>query len=223
MITSVVEDSIIKCTQYWPESKEASYGDFCLNLRDVRHFADFIVRTVGVRTRKDQHSKIVKLFEFTAWPEHGVPDDPISFLEMRYRVRRYHHDGPGPILVHCGTGMGRTGVFIAVDALIEQYAAEGRVRAFDFVRRIRRSRPYMVRTKKQYAFIYEAIFEQFHAGNTLVNFDLKERYHTWSQKNPQTGHTYLKDQHELLETFSRGPVRDEFKTALLEVNLQKNR
>ncbi|CAG5115220.1 unnamed protein product, partial [Candidula unifasciata] len=223
MLTNVLEDGIVKCTHYWPENTSTTFGSFLLHPIQVKEYADFIVRTVGVRKKDEEHSKIVQIFQFTSWPTHGVPDDPIPFVEMRYKVRHYHHDGPGPILVHCGTGMGRTGVFIAVDALIEQYALEGRVRVFDFVSKMRKNRPYMVRTEKQYKFIYEAIFEEYHAGDTLVKLDLQERYHNWTQKNPETGHTYLRDQQQLLEAFSKGPSQEEYRTALLDINVQKNR
>ena len=156
MITNIVEDHIVKCTQYWPTQTKASFGDiFFLHLIEVIEYADYTIRTIGVRMKDDSESKVVRLFEFTSWPDHGVPDDPIPFLEMRYKVRRYQHDNPTPILVHCGTGMARTGVFIAVDALIDQYASEGRVMVQDFVRRLRKDRPFMVRTLKQYVFIYE--------------------------------------------------------------------
>lgn len=223
MITNTVEDNIVKCTQYWPAETKASFGHFLLHLTETTIYADYTVRTIEVKSNGDEYSKIVRLFEFTSWPEHGVPEDPIPFLEMRYRVRRYHNDEPTPILVHCGTGMGRTGVFIAVDALIDMYAAEGRVQVFDYVRKIRSDRPYMVRTLKQHIFIYEALFEEFHAGNTLVGFDLKERYHSWTQMNPRTEHTYLRDQFRLLEKYNRGPPRSECKTGLIQTNVQKNR
>lgn len=223
MITNLVEDNIIKCTQYWPEDAKASYGDFLLHLTETAVYADYIIRTVEVTTTGEELSKTLKIFEFTSWPDHGVPDDPIPFLEMRYRMRHHHGNDLSPILVHCGTGMSRTGVFIAVDALVEQYSVEGRVMVFDFVKRIRKDRPFMVRTLKQYVFIYEAIFEEFHAGQTHVSFNLKDQYHNWTQKNPRTNNTYLRDQYQLLETFTRKPKKDEFKTALLEVNVQKNR
>ena len=223
MITNIVEDEIVKCTQYWPDEAKASYGIFLLELTDIVEYADYTVRTISVQVMGEEKYKIVKLFEFTSWPDHGVPDDPIPFLEMRYKIRQYHFDDPGPILVHCGTGVARTGVFIAVDSLIDQYAEEGQIMTFDFIRRIRKDRPFMVRTLKQYVFIYETVFEEFHAGDTLVDFDLKDRYHNWMRKNPRTEHTYLRDQYQSLEKFTRGPRRDECKTGLLEVNLRKNR
>lgn len=214
---------MVMCTQYWPDETKASFGDFLLNLVDATEYADYIIRTIAFKTSGEEQFKTVKIFEFTSWPEHGVPDDPIPFMQMRHAVRSHHQDDTSPLLVHCATGMGRTGVFIAVDALTEQYAAEGRVAVFHFVSQMRNYRPFMVRTFKQYAFIYDALFEHFHAGDTLVNFNLKDIYHSWTQKNPRTGQTYLRDQYTLLDTYTRRPQRDECKTALLEVNIKKNR
>ncbi|CAG5126070.1 unnamed protein product, partial [Candidula unifasciata] len=223
MITNTVEDNMVMCTQYWPDETKATFGDFLLNLVETTEYADYIIRTIAFKTSGEEQFMAVKIFEFTSWPEHGVPDDPIPFIQMRHAVRSHHQDNSGQILVHCGTGVGRTGVFIAVDALAEQYAAEGRVTVFDFVSQMRQYRPFMVRTLKQYVFVYEALFEQFHAGDTLVDFNLKDIYHGWTQKNPRTGQTYLRDQYTLLETYTRRPRRDEFKTALLEANIKKNR
>ncbi|KAH9507492.1 hypothetical protein Btru_051291 [Bulinus truncatus] len=223
MITNVIEDEIVKCTQYWPDNLKASYGHFLLHLTEVLEYADYSIRTIEIHCKGDADIKIVKLFEYTSWPDHGVPDDPIPFLDMRRKVRKHHADDVSPVLVHCGTGMGRTGVFIAVDTLIDQYAREGKVEVHNYIKKIRKYRPYMVRTLGQYIFIYESLFEEFHAGQTMVSFDLKERYHNWTQLNPRTEHSYLRDQFEMLEKFTRGPRREDCKAGLLASNIKKNR
>ncbi|KAH9499399.1 hypothetical protein Btru_003966, partial [Bulinus truncatus] len=205
MITNVIEDEIVKCTQYWPDNLKASYGHFLLHLTEVLEYADYTIRTIEIHCKGDADIKIVKLFEYTSWPDHGVPDDPIPFLDMRRKVRKHHADDVSPVLVHCGTGMGRTGVFIAVDTLIDQYAREGKVEVHNYIKKIRKYRPYMVRTLGQYIFIYESLFEEFHAGQTMVSFDLKDRYHNWTQLNPRTEHSYLRDQFEMLENLPEDP------------------
>ncbi|XP_046381277.2 receptor-type tyrosine-protein phosphatase kappa-like isoform X1 [Haliotis rufescens] len=222
MITNIVEDNIVKCTQYWPENGRASYGSFLLELLDIEYFASYVVRVVAYQTSEGLKGS-VKIFEFTAWPEHGVPFDPIPILEMRHKVRRAHMNVKTPILVHCGTGMGRTGTYIAIDALIEQYSKEGRTSVRAFINKIRKDRPFMVRTLKEYVFIYEALFEQFHAGHTVVGFDLKEWYSQLTMRNKKTGHSYLKGQFRLLEKFTRSPRPEQCHTAILPVNYNKNR
>ncbi|ESP00247.1 hypothetical protein LOTGIDRAFT_141086, partial [Lottia gigantea] len=225
MITNIVEDGIVKCTQYWPETDETQIvvGNFYLELVEVDEYADYIIRTIYLQTSVGGDKYEVVLFDYTTWPEHGVPLDPIPFLEMRYKCRDYHGKDPGPILVHCGTGMARTGVFIAVDSLISQYEKKGRISVFNFVKRMRKDRPNMVRTFGQYVFIYGCIFEEFYAGDTMVGENLKETFHDLSKKNRKTGHSYLKDQFRLLEKFTFGPPASKCSDALLPANKMKNR
>ncbi|KAK7094764.1 receptor-type tyrosine-protein phosphatase kappa-like [Littorina saxatilis] len=224
MIANAVEDNIVKCTQFWPLEGKATIGRFYLELQEEVAYADFTVRDVTVREGGEQYGRTVRLFDFTAWPEHGVPADPIPFLDMRYKVRQYHGDETGPILVHCGTGIARTGVFIAVDSLIEQYSAEGRVSVFSMVRKMRKERPMMVRTYKQYVFIYDCLLEEFQAGDTMVDsVTIKDRYHDWTAKNLKTGRSFLRDQFQLLQRLTRGPEPEHFATALLPDNLKRNR
>jgi len=46
----------------------------------------------------------------------------------------------------------------------------------------------MVRTYKQYVFIYECLLEEFHAGDTMTDAtSIKPKYHEWTRKNTKTG------------------------------------
>jgi len=42
-------------------------------------------------------------------------------------------EGPSPLLVHCGTGVSRTGVFIAVDYSLKKAKKENCVNVYQFV------------------------------------------------------------------------------------------
>lgn len=222
MMANIVEDNIVKCTQYWPAVGRAMYGTFILDLVNVQQFAGYYVRTVKVRTKSDPHWQIVYIFDLTYWPEHGVPDDAIPLLEMRHKVNTYHKD-KSPVVVHCGTGVSRTGVFIAIDSLLDQYQADGRISVYSFVRKMRKDRPAMVRTVKQYVFIYEAIFEAMVAGNTMASFDLRDIYQQLTRKNPQTHHSFLRDQFKCLLEFTRKLYPHMCSNALLPANIGKNR
>lgn len=64
----------------------------------------------------------------------------------------------------------------------------GRISVYAFVRKMRRERPHMVRTFKQYVFIYECLLEYFQAGHTMADVTtLKKMYHDWTQTNGKTG------------------------------------
>ena len=42
-------------------------------------------------------------FHYTGWPDHGVPDDPSSVLNILedVNIKQDHIEGAGPIVVHC--------------------------------------------------------------------------------------------------------------------------
>ena len=223
MMAKIVEDNIVKCTQYWPTNGRASYGRFILDLVNLQQYAGYCIRTVKVRTKDDPHWQIVYIFDLTYWPDHGVPRDAIPLLEMRHKMNTYHNRDKSPVVVHCGTGVSRTGVFIAIDSLLEQYEADGRISVYSFVRKMRKDRPAMVRTVKQYTFIYEAIFEAMVAGNTLASFDLKDMYQQLTHKNPQTHHSFLRDQFKCLQEYTRKLYPNMCSNALLPANVGKNR
>ena len=60
------------------------------------------------------------------WADLTAPEDTRIMLDMVQAVRAISHarDDPEPILVHCSAGVGRTGTFIAVYKLIEDFHDE---------------------------------------------------------------------------------------------------
>ena len=60
------------------------------------------------------------------WADLTAPEDTRIMLDMVQAVRAISHikDSPKPILVHCSAGVGRTGTFIAVYKLIEDFHDE---------------------------------------------------------------------------------------------------
>jgi len=43
----------------------------------------------------------VRQFQFTAWPDQGVPEHPTPFLAFLRRVKACNPPDAGPIAVHC--------------------------------------------------------------------------------------------------------------------------
>ena len=81
----------------------------------------------------------------------------------------------------------------------------------------------MVRTVKQYVFIYEAIFEAMVTGPTRVVYNMKDVYQVLARKNPQTGHSQLHNQFKCLQEFTRKLYRIACSSALVPANVNKNR
>lgn len=65
-------------------------------------------------------------------------------------------------------GVGRTGCFIVIDAMLERIKPEKTVDVYGHVTLMRSQRNYMVQTEDQYSFIHEALLEAVGCGNTEV-------------------------------------------------------
>ncbi|XP_037071420.1 receptor-type tyrosine-protein phosphatase S-like, partial [Pollicipes pollicipes] len=110
----------------------------------------------------------VRQFQFTAWPDHGVPDHPTPFLRFLHHVKALNPADAGPMVTHCSAGVGRTGCFIAIDSMLERIRSEATVDVYGHVTCLRAQRNYMVQTEDQYIFIHDALLESLVAGNTEV-------------------------------------------------------
>ena len=85
-------------------------------------------------------------FYYLGWPDHGVPEYATSILGFLRRVRKSHPISQSPLLVHCSAGVGRTGTFIVMDAILQQIHAEKTVNVYQFVQELRERRCQMVQT-----------------------------------------------------------------------------
>ena len=89
----------------------------------------------------------VKLFHFTAWPDHGVPDYATPILAFHRRIQSQHKPSKGPILIHCSAGVGRTGTYIAIDNVLDQISAEGLIDISGTIVKSRNQRMKLVQTQ----------------------------------------------------------------------------
>uniref|UniRef100_A0A3P9MHH4 protein-tyrosine-phosphatase n=1 Tax=Oryzias latipes TaxID=8090 RepID=A0A3P9MHH4_ORYLA len=168
MMTRLEEKSRIKCDQYWPSRGTETYGMIQVTLLDTMELATFCVRTFSLHKNGNSERREVRQFQFTAWPDHGVPEYPTPFLNFLRRVKACNPPDAGPIIAHCSAGVGRTGCFIVIDAMLERIRQERTVDIYGHVTLMRSQRNYMVQTEDQYSFIHEALLEAVACGITEV-------------------------------------------------------
>uniref|UniRef100_A0A670KKX1 protein-tyrosine-phosphatase n=1 Tax=Podarcis muralis TaxID=64176 RepID=A0A670KKX1_PODMU len=110
---------------------------------------------------QDGQSRTVRQFQFTDWPEQGVPKSGEGFIDFIGQVHKTKEQfgQDGPISVHCSAGVGRTGVFITLSIVLERMRYEGVVDIFQTVKMLRTQRPAMVQTEDEYQFCYQAALE----------------------------------------------------------------
>ncbi|UYV84464.1 PTPRZ1 [Cordylochernes scorpioides] len=171
-----------------------------------------VVQGVGERT--------VYQYHYTSWPDHGVPDHPLPVLSFVLKSSRANPAGAGPIIVHCSAGVGRTGTYIVLDAMLRQIRHRGTVNVYGFLRHIRSQRNYLVQTEEQYIFVHDALLEAIESGETELTLAQLPAYISALQGND--GHGGLLDKHfKLVTSFS---ARDyNVVSAVKPCNKNKNR
>ncbi|XP_048579387.1 receptor-type tyrosine-protein phosphatase S isoform X5 [Nematostella vectensis] len=178
MLTNLVELGKTKCHKYWPDKTE-TYGGVTVTLHQSEIFADYEIRTFILSKAKRSGSRMVRQFHFTVWPDKGVPQYATAVLAFRRKVRALNPRDAGPVIVHCSAGVGRTGAYIVIDAMLEQAKKSRTVDIRNYLIALRKDRPHMVQTKEQYSFIHSAVLEALTCGNTEIQ---SENYNQAMQK-----------------------------------------
>ncbi|KAK9308085.1 hypothetical protein QLX08_001805 [Tetragonisca angustula] len=160
MLTDLVENGVEKCTEYVPPSEVTDcrrlYGDFQVTLKKRETKEKYAISTLHLNNlEKNTFREVYHIWYL--WPVNGVQSDGAGLIAVLLEARALQRGGPGPIVVHCSPGTGRTGTLIALDLGIRQYEITRTVDVPRVVYTIRRDRAGAVKTKEQYAFIYKAL------------------------------------------------------------------
>ncbi|XP_051239471.1 phosphatidylinositol phosphatase PTPRQ [Dicentrarchus labrax] len=158
MLTQCYEKGRIRCHKYWPEDNKpmSVFSDILISKVSEEVLPDWTVRTLKVE--KHGHYILVRHFNYTSWPEHGVPESCSTLIKFVKAVRAHRHDNT-TIVVHCSAGVGRTGVFIALDHLIQHVRDHDFVDIYGLVAELRSERMCMVQNLAQYIFLYQSTLE----------------------------------------------------------------
>ncbi|XP_062251215.1 protein tyrosine phosphatase receptor type Fa [Platichthys flesus] len=161
MLTKLREMGREKCHQYWPAEHSARYQYFVVDPMAEYNMPQYILREFKVTDARDGQSRTIRQFQFTGWPEQGVPKTGEGFIDFIGQVHKTKEQfgQDGPITVHCSAGVGRTGVFITLSIILERMRYEGVVDLFQTVKMLRTQRPAMVQTEDQYQLCYRAALE----------------------------------------------------------------
>ncbi|KAL4233516.1 hypothetical protein ACF0H5_008197 [Mactra antiquata] len=162
MLTKLVENGRHKCDKYWPDvSEPVYYGDLVVSVSSESNVSENTIRIIEVKLKDDV--KKVYQFCYLKWPDMGCPDTPDLLIDFVKNVRNYTKGErlaaktPGPTVVHCSAGVGRTGTFIAVDTLLQHIRDHDEVDIFKLVKKMRNYRINMVQIEDQYIYIHECL------------------------------------------------------------------
>ncbi|KAM9502747.1 phosphatidylinositol phosphatase PTPRQ-like [Salvelinus alpinus] len=179
MLTQCYEKGRIRCHQYWPEDNKpvTVFGDIIITKLTEDVYPDWTVRALKVERHGDY--MVVHHFNYTSWPEHGVPDSSTTLIQFVRAIRANRHENT-TIVVHCSAGVGRTGVFITLDHLIQHVSDHDFVDIYGLVAELRSERMCMVQNLAQYMFLHQSTLDLLNSkGNSqsiwFINYSALEK------------------------------------------------
>ncbi|XP_018805128.1 PREDICTED: tyrosine-protein phosphatase non-receptor type 9 isoform X1 [Bactrocera latifrons] len=187
MTTRVKERGRVKCGQYWEPTENSSleFGNFHVRTLSIEINEDYTVASLELKNLKTDEIRNVSHWQFTSWPDYGVPSSAMAMLNFLQKVREKqasmvkalgdtwagHPRGP-PIVVHCSAGIGRTGTFITLDICISRLEDVGTADIRGTVEKIRSQRAYSIQMPDQYVFCHLALIEYAVSRGMLKSVDL---------------------------------------------------
>ncbi|KAM8781515.1 receptor-type tyrosine-protein phosphatase epsilon isoform 2-T2 [Rhynchonycteris naso] len=225
MLTNLKERKEEKCYQYWPDQGCWTYGHIRVCVEDCVILVDYTIRKFCIQSQLPDGCKaprLVSQLHFTSWPDFGVPFTPIGMLKFLKKVKTLNLAHSGPIVVHCSAGVGRTGTFIVIDAMMDMMHAEQKVDVFEFVARIRSQRPQMVQTDMQYTFIYQALLEYYLYGDTELDVSSLEK-HLQTLQGTTTHFDKIGLEEEFRKLTNVRIMKENMRTGNLPANMKKAR
>ncbi|XP_040405277.1 LOW QUALITY PROTEIN: tyrosine-protein phosphatase non-receptor type 23 [Cygnus olor] len=171
MLVSEQELDKQKVLRYFPAERgqPVVQGPVTLVLTGLKAAPTHVERMITLQYRDQSLKRTVVHLQFTSWPELGLPDSKGSLLRFIQEVHgHYLHQRPlhTPVVVHCSSGVGRTGAFCLLYAAMQEVeAGNGIPDLAQLVKRLRQQRKHMLQEKLHLKFCYEAVLQ--HAEQVL--------------------------------------------------------
>ncbi|XP_066498812.1 tyrosine-protein phosphatase non-receptor type 23 isoform X2 [Hoplias malabaricus] len=171
MLVSEQELEKQKVLRYFPSERgqQVAQGPITLTLTTQKNTPTHVERMIGLQYRDQSLKRTVIHLQYTSWPELGLPESKSNLIRFiqevhgHYLLQRPLHM---PVVVHCSSGVGRTGAFCLLYAALQELeAGNGIPDLSQLVRKMRQQRKNMLQEKLHLKFCYEAVLK--HAEQVL--------------------------------------------------------
>ncbi|XP_061838813.1 tyrosine-protein phosphatase non-receptor type 23 [Nerophis lumbriciformis] len=172
MLVSEQEVEKGKVLHYFPTERgqQLSQGPITLSLTTQKTTPTHVERMISLQYRDQSLKRTVVHLQFTSWPELGLPESKSHLLNFIQEVHgHYLHQRPlhTPVVVHCSSGVGRTGAFCLLYAALQELeAGNGIADLRVLVKKMRQQRKNMLHEKLHLKFCYEAVLK--HSEQVLL-------------------------------------------------------
>ncbi|CAJ0584622.1 unnamed protein product, partial [Mesorhabditis spiculigera] len=152
-----VETGKHKCAKYWTDGKRI--GNYTIKIVEEYDLqwqwcnSKAVVRVSRIhimRGTKLVHE--VTHYYWIDWEDRGVPCPDLGIVELMEIILAATK---GPIVIHCSAGVGRTGVVVLVQYIIDALKLGKWIdNVLELVKELRRQRARFVQTPEQYLFVH---------------------------------------------------------------------
>ena len=110
--------------EYWPavgDTRTCVVGSRTIEVTNngVRQYSGYRIVALSVAEPATNTVRGISIYQFTQWPDHGVPRGEAVDQFMQFMDVFERESGSGNTIVHCSAGVGRTGTFIVLRQLLE--------------------------------------------------------------------------------------------------------
>lgn len=179
MLTNLKDKGVEKCSKYWPEKGETKNLKGMVIVCTDSKVLDYkgpaneriVLREFEIKDEKGTILHVVSHRHLENWPDFGTVD----FHALEHLV--IDTIGvKGPLLVHCSAGVGRTGTFLTIAAVYDEFGqgkAVSKALIKETVTELRQDRMGLVQTDEQYEIIHQAC-NALYEGNFKANEFLQQ-------------------------------------------------
>ena len=114
---------------------------------------ELLVHATDQSNHKQDHH--IMFLTYNGWAsDENAPNDTEPFLNLIHLAHSYQTNET-PLLIHCNTGVGRTGCALLVSLLLIKMIRGRMLDIYAMAKECRRQRSNVIQTQQQYRFVYE--------------------------------------------------------------------
>ncbi|CAH1364475.1 unnamed protein product [Tenebrio molitor] len=159
MATNFVESKERKCAEYWPQRLNCIFecGEMGITLKSEENFEHYDRRTLEMNYREEV--RVVQHYHLKWDPDPLTPLYPDRVVPLVKQIRNVRKNSTTPIVIHCSSGVNRTGTLILCDMALQMATQQNSIDFYKLTKDLRDQRPYMVTTEKQYLLAHLVVLE----------------------------------------------------------------